>query len=118
MSSIIEKSAQDKVNAAKAAKLDEVDRKIEMEGLAKLAADKAAADEIAKMTAEIYKYGGMHPNVVSPFATPSKPVDVIGYIKKGGSGTVQYPNDIDTAARLAEFDRLNKLYGTISGGIK
>ena len=118
--SIIKNTAQNEANAAKAAKQDELDRKVAMDGLAKLAADKAAADERAKMAIEMYKYGGMNPNVVSPFAVPSRGVDAAGYMNGGSAaGPNTYPVDTRGAEQLMELDRLNKLYGgNIAGGFR
>ena len=104
--SIIKNAAQNEANAAKAAKLDELDRRVDMEGLAKLAADKAASDERARIAMEAYKYGGMSPNVVSPFAAPSRVVDAQGYIANGGAAPTQQEIDAFMRARQANYPNM------------
>jgi hypothetical protein len=119
--SIIEQSRTNAANAAAAKELaarkQQAEKQVDMEGLARYVADfkeqEARAREMNAVAAERARqasFGGMEPNPVSPFARPSTmdPRVANDYVNGISNAPVQYPSDGDTQMRLREFD---KMYG-------
>lgn len=104
--SVLEQARQNAQDREAAAKLADIDKRVEMEGLAKLAADKAQADTLAQVAYEARKFGGMNPNVTNQFTVPSKPVDAYGYIANGGAMPTQDEIDTYMRARQATYPNM------------